>query len=212
MARTSEPGLGPLRLDALEALGLVGHEAHVLAAPALLDRIADRELERHPSLLDIDDPDIDRDLEPERRGGQVVDRDMGAHRVLALVEMLEEELSARVLDVEHHPRRRVHHAFLAHEADAAALVHRDAFRGGEADLERALHGCIVLQPARAWCPAYAILLVEAARTACRICWRPTGPRYRSVGGGGSRRGRASGCISRGRVSRQAASRVGSRRE
>jgi hypothetical protein len=54
----SASGLRVLRLDALEALGLVGDEAHVPAALAFLDWVVDRELERYPSFFDVDDPDV----------------------------------------------------------------------------------------------------------------------------------------------------------
>jgi len=67
---------------------------------------------------------------------------------LAVIEVREEEVAARILDVAHHARCRVHHAFLAHEGDAATLVHRDAIRRGETDLEGIFHGGIVLQPGR----------------------------------------------------------------
>src|SRR5262245_4147687 len=63
MSPPSESGFRALGLDALEALGLVGDEAHVLAAAAFLDGVADRELEGHAALVDVDELDVDRDVE-----------------------------------------------------------------------------------------------------------------------------------------------------
>src|ERR1051325_11071942 len=90
--------LGALRGEALARLCRLDHEAHVLAAPALLDRVLHRKSERDLAPVDFRNADLDRDLEPERRGGEVVDRDVRADRILALVEMLQQPVAARIFD------------------------------------------------------------------------------------------------------------------
>ena len=98
----------------------------MLAAAALLDRVAHGEFEGDFAAVDLHDLASNRDLQAQRRGRQVIDRDVRADRVLARVEVLEQEVAAGVLDVAHHARRGVDHAFLAHEADAAGFVDGDA--------------------------------------------------------------------------------------
>jgi hypothetical protein len=64
----------------------------------------------------------------------VIDRDVRADRVLAGIEMLQQEVAAGVLDIAHHARRRIHHAFFAHEADAPGFIHRNNLRELQARL------------------------------------------------------------------------------
>src|SRR5258708_40237418 len=84
--------------------------------------------------------DFNRHLQTQRRGRQVIDRDMRADRILARVEMLEEEVAAGVLDIVAHAGRGVHHALPAHEADAAGLVDRERAVRRKILLQRRLHG------------------------------------------------------------------------
>ena len=83
-------GFGPLRGEALAGLGGVDDEAHVPAAADFLDGVLDRELEHHLAPVDLGDRHVDGDLEADGRGGEVVDGDVGADRVLAFVEVLAE--------------------------------------------------------------------------------------------------------------------------
>src|ERR1044071_10424719 len=69
----------------------------------------------------------------------MVDRDVRADRVLARVEVREQELAAGVLDIAHHARRGVDRALLPHEADAARLVDLHGLGMGEPGLEGFLH-------------------------------------------------------------------------
>src|SRR5205085_6038140 len=141
-----ESGFRPLGREPLAALRGLDDETHVPAAAALLDRIAHRELEGDAPAVDLHDLHVDADLETERRRRQMIDRDVRADRILAGVEVLEQKIAAGVLDVAYHARRRVDHALLAHEADAAALVHRDLAPRRKPYFQRLLHGA--LYPAR----------------------------------------------------------------
>src|SRR5258706_14103174 len=76
----------------------------------------------------------------------MIDHDLGAHRVLAGVEMREQPVAAAVFDVAHHHRRGVDHAFLAHEANATLLVNADLPFERKIFLQSRLHGA--LYPAR----------------------------------------------------------------
>src|SRR6266446_285000 len=105
------------------------------AAADFLDRVVNAEAEHHFSSVNLFYIYLYCDLQPERGRRKVIDRDMRADRILASVEMLEEEVAAGVLDIAHHAARGVHHAFPAHEADAASLV----------DGERAVRRKILLQ-------------------------------------------------------------------
>src|SRR5437764_776536 len=82
--------------------------------------LAHRELERHAAAVDLDDLHVDGHLQAKGRRRQMVDRYMRADRILAGIEMFQQEIATGVLHVAHHARRRVDHALLAHEADAAA--------------------------------------------------------------------------------------------
>ena len=72
---------------------------------------------------------------PSRRGREVVDLDARADRVLAGVEVLEQQLAAGDLDVAHQHRRRVHAGVLAHEVDGAARVDGKFAAGGDSGLQ-----------------------------------------------------------------------------
>src|SRR4051812_36107291 len=69
----------------------------------------------------------------------MVDRHVRADRVLARIEVLQQEVAAGVLDVAHHARGRVHRALPSHEADATRLVDLNRLRMREARLEGFLH-------------------------------------------------------------------------
>src|SRR5262245_3325155 len=116
------------------------------AAPAFLDRVSYGKLEHHLAAVDFPDLHVDGYLQAEGRGGEVVDGDMGADRVLAGVEVADQPVAARVLDVAHHLRRGVDHAFLAHEGDAAAFIDEDFLGEGKPAPQGSLHGA--LKPAR----------------------------------------------------------------
>src|SRR5712664_3375461 len=92
------------------------------AAADLLDRVANGETEYDFSPVDLFDTYLYCDLQPQRGRRKVIDRDVRADRILARVEVLEEEVAAGVLDIAHHAGRGVHHALLAHETDAASFV------------------------------------------------------------------------------------------
>src|SRR5205807_1559066 len=70
--------------------------------------------------------------------------DMRADRILARVEVLQEEVAAGALDIVHHAGRGVHHALPAHEADAASLVDRERAVRRKILLQRRLHGALDL--------------------------------------------------------------------
>jgi hypothetical protein len=55
------------------------------------------------------------------------------------IEVLEQHLAARHLDVAHHHRRGVHARRFAHEIDRALAVHGELTYGGDACGERAFH-------------------------------------------------------------------------
>src|SRR5882762_105442 len=106
--RSGEPGLGPFGRESFAGLRGFDHEAHVGAAANFLDRIFYRKPENHLAAVDFRYADFNRHLQTQRRGRQVIDRDMRADRILARVEMLEEEVAAGVLDIVHHAGRGVH--------------------------------------------------------------------------------------------------------
>src|SRR6185436_5279662 len=92
-------GFGALRREALAGLCGVDDKAHVAAAADFLDRILHRKREHHLAAVDFGDGERDRGREAHRRGGEVVDGHVRADRVLARIEVLEQEVAAGVLDV-----------------------------------------------------------------------------------------------------------------
>src|SRR6266853_4911548 len=113
----------------------VDDEALVGAARDRVGAVVDRSLEAHAPAVDRAELDRDRDFGPEQRGAHVLPVDLGADGILAGVEVPEEKVPARVLDVADDARRGVDAAVLAHETDDARLVHGDFPRMGEAGLQ-----------------------------------------------------------------------------
>src|SRR6266513_913535 len=142
--RSAEPGLRPLGGEPFPGLRRLDDEAHVRAAPDFLNGIFHRELENHFAPVYFRHLDFNRYLQAEGRGAEVINRDMRADRILARVEMLQEEVAAGELDIVHHAGRGVHHALPAHEADAASLVDRERAVRRKILLQRRLHGALDL--------------------------------------------------------------------
>src|SRR5882762_4839039 len=142
--RSAEPGLRPLGGEPFPGLCRFDHEAHVRAAADFLDGILHGKFENHFAPVYFHHLDFNRHLQPQRGRRKVVDRDMRADRILARVEMLEEEIAAGVLDIVHHAGRGVHHALPAHEADAASLVDRERAVRRKVLLQRRFHGALDL--------------------------------------------------------------------
>src|SRR5712691_12040520 len=106
----------------------VHDEALVRAARDRVRSVVDLRLESHAPAVDLDELDRDGHLGPEQRRPHVLPVDLGAHRVLTRVQMLEQEIPAGVFDVADDPRGGVDAAVLAHEIDDAGLVDLDCFR------------------------------------------------------------------------------------
>ncbi len=130
-------GLG---LEPLHGFLHVGNEAHVFAAPDVVDGIARRNLEGDEPSLDLDDFHADDDGHAEQRRRQVIEFDPRADRVLARVEMLEQTVATGLLDVPRQGRRRIDPAALAHEADGARFVHDNAPLERKSRRQAWLHG------------------------------------------------------------------------
>ena len=114
-------------------------EALVRAPQHVVRAVLDQRLERHAPAVDRGDLDVDRHLRAEERRPHVLDAHPRADRILAGLEVAEQEVAAGVLDVADDPRRRVHPAVVAHEADHARLVDGDAAVGGETGRESGSH-------------------------------------------------------------------------
>src|SRR6266702_1002060 len=117
----------------------VHDEALVRAARDRVRSVVHLRLESHAPAVDLDELDRDGHLGPEQRRPHVLPVDLGAHRVLARVQVLEQKVPAGVFDVADDPRGGVDAAVLAHEADHAGFVDRDLLRVGKAGLEGRLH-------------------------------------------------------------------------
>src|SRR5688572_2820222 len=94
-----QPGFRALRREALARLGRLDHEAHVGSPADFLDAVLHGKPEYHLAPVDLGDLHADFDFQPHGRGGEMVDRDVRADRVLARVEVLQQEVAAGVLDV-----------------------------------------------------------------------------------------------------------------
>src|ERR1700704_929337 len=103
----------------------VDDEPLVRAARDRVGAVVDRRLEAHAPAVDIRELDRDRDFGPEQRGADVLPVHFGSDRILARVEVPEQEVPARVLDVADDARGGVDAAIVAHEIDDARLVDRD---------------------------------------------------------------------------------------
>src|SRR5437870_1758062 len=117
----------------------VDDETLVGAARDRVGTVVDRRLEAHAPAIDIRKLDGDRDFGTEQRRAYVLPVHLGSDRVLARVEVPEQKVPARVLDVADDARRGVDAAVLAHEIDAARLVDGDFLRGGKAGLQCGFH-------------------------------------------------------------------------
>src|SRR6184192_1333619 len=162
IATTSAPPISPLRACSRKSLAMtppprrptrmsaalrflpeqpLAHLLHVDDEPlvrAARDRVGavvDRRLEAHAPAIDVRELDGDRDFGTEQRRAHVLPVYPGSDRVLARVEVSEQEVPARVLDVADDARRGVDAAIVAHEVDDARLVDGDFPRGGKARLQ-----------------------------------------------------------------------------
>src|SRR2546425_2393177 len=117
----------------------VDDEPLVRAARDRVGTVVDGRLEAHAPAVDIRALDGDRDFGPEQRRAHVLPVHLGSDRVLARVEVPEQEVPARVLDVADDARGRVDAAIVAHEIDDARLVNGDFLRGGKARLQSRFH-------------------------------------------------------------------------
>src|SRR6266853_3242422 len=117
----------------------VDDEPLVRAARDRLGAVVDRRLESHAPAFHTDQLYGDGDLGPEQRGAHMLPVDLGADGILAGVEVPEEKVPARVLDVADDARRGVDAAVLAHEIDDAGLVDGDFPRGGKAGFQAGFH-------------------------------------------------------------------------
>src|SRR5467141_3270925 len=117
----------------------VDDEPLVRAARDRVGAVVDGGFESDAPAVDIRELDRDRDLGTEQRRAHVLPVHLGSDRVLARVEVPEEEVPACVLDIADDARRGVDAAVLAHEIDEARLVDGDFFRCGKAQLQGRFH-------------------------------------------------------------------------
>src|SRR3989454_450949 len=117
----------------------VDDEPLVRAARDRVGAVVDRRLEAYAPAVDVRELDGDRDFGPEQRGAHVLPVHLGSDRVLARVEVSEQEVPARVLDVADDARGGIDAAIVAHEIDDARLVNGDFLRGGKARLQSRFH-------------------------------------------------------------------------
>jgi hypothetical protein len=89
----------------------------VLAASDRVDAVVRGNFERHCPSLHLGDLRLDPHFHPEQRGREMIDLDARADRILARIEVLEQQLAASHLDVAHHHRRGVDARGFAHETD-----------------------------------------------------------------------------------------------
>src|SRR6266853_4743188 len=117
----------------------VDDEPLVRPARDRVGAVVDRRLDAHAPAVDVRELDGDRDFGPEQRRAHVLPVHLGSDRILARVEVPEQEVPARVLDVADDARRGVDAAVLAHEIDDAGLVDGDFPRGGKAGFQAGFH-------------------------------------------------------------------------
>src|SRR6267154_213815 len=117
----------------------VDDEPLVRAARDRVGAVVDRRLEAHAPAVDILEPDGDRDFGAEQCRAHVLPVHFGSDRILARVEVSEQEVPACVLDVADDARGRIDAAVVAHELDDARLVDGDLFCGGKARLQCGFH-------------------------------------------------------------------------
>src|SRR5712691_4647406 len=117
----------------------VDDEPLVRAARDRVGAVVDGGFESDAPAVDIRELDRDRDFGTEQRRAHVLPVHLGSDRVLARVEVPEQEVPARVLDVADDARGRVDAAIVAHEVDDARFVHGDFPRMGEAGLQAGFH-------------------------------------------------------------------------
>src|SRR6185503_9508114 len=98
------------------------------------------DLEADDALVDGRHAYADLDRAAGQRRRQVFDRHLHAHRILAGIGVLQNEVAARELDIADQPRRGVDPGVLAHEADGAVAVDGDALDGGHTGLKAWFHG------------------------------------------------------------------------
>src|SRR5580765_952498 len=118
----------------------VDDEALVRAARDRVGAGRDLRLESDAPAFDLDQLDRDRDFFAEKRGPHVLPVDFRPDRILARVEVLEQEVPAGVLDVADGARGGVHAAVLAHELDDPRLVDNDFPGVCESGFRAGLHG------------------------------------------------------------------------
>ena len=69
----------------------------------------------------------------------MIDVDMGAHRIFALVMPGKQQLAAGLFDIEHHAWRSVDAQFVAHEGNGAVAIDREGSDQRGADGKSGLH-------------------------------------------------------------------------
>src|SRR5262249_45897606 len=120
----------------------VDDEALVLATADRIDAVAAFDFERDRAAVDLGDRYLELDGHAEQRSGEVIELDAGSYRVLAWIEMLEQQLARDHFDVAYQPGCRVNAGLFAHEADGAIAVDRElgggAHPGGQGRFHRIL--------------------------------------------------------------------------
>src|SRR5215467_8544817 len=134
--------LGDLRLALEQPVAHLLHVDDEALVRAVRDRVGaggDRRLEGHAAAFDLDELHRHGDALAEERRPDVLPVDLGADRVLAGVEVLEQEIPAGVLDVADDARGRVDAAIRTHELDYPRVVDGDRSGMGKAGLEAGFH-------------------------------------------------------------------------
>src|SRR5690606_27859498 len=98
------------------------------------------DVEGDRATLDFGDRDLQLDRHAHQGRREVVELDARADRVLAGVEVLEQQLAAGDLDVLHQHRRRIDARVLAHESDRAVAIDGELAGPRGAGGEGRLHG------------------------------------------------------------------------
>jgi hypothetical protein len=104
-----------------------------------VDLVAAAHLERDRAAFHLDQVHGELDLHAEERRREVIDLHARADRILAGIEMREQQLATGDLDVAHQHRRGVDTGRFAHEADRAIAIDGDVRRARKPGRQRGLH-------------------------------------------------------------------------
>src|SRR5712692_5046828 len=110
---------GGFCLEAFEGFRFFDDETRVVAGPDIVELVLDGNFESDLASFHRCDTHRDLDRHPHEGGREMLDRDFHAHRILARVGMLDDELAAGMLDVEDHGGGCIGACLLAHEPDRA---------------------------------------------------------------------------------------------